>query len=103
MKYMLRKHGRYGSTIDYINEYANENSLAVTYAYVGNKIIAILGNTMVRVSGYVVIQEECVSSAFTFKRGFPERKVIKENNSYRSRIIENTRQIRGIIDVYEIW
>lgn len=100
---MLRKHGRYGSTVDYINEYANEHSLAVTYAYVGNKIIAILGNKMVRASDYVVLQEERVSGVFTFKSGFPERKVIKENNTYRPRIIDNLRSIRGTIDVYEIW
>lgn len=103
MKYYLRKHGSYGSTVDYINEYANEHSLAVTYAYVGNKIIAILGKVMVRATDYVVINEERVSNTYTFHRGFPERKVIKENKVYRPRIIENRRMIRGIIDVYEIW
>lgn len=62
-----------------------------------------IDNTMVRASDYVVIPEERLSSGYTFHRGFPERKVIKENKVYRPRIIENIRMISGTIDVYEIW
>ena len=103
MKYRLRKLGEYGYTVDCINECANEKGLVVTYAYVHNVLIAILGETKVKSSDYVVMQRDR-GGIYAYNRGIPVRRVIMETNTYSPKIVDDLRSITidGFIDVYVI-
>lgn len=101
-QYNIRKISVYGYPVSGMNDYARENGLVVTYAYVNHRLIAIVGKTKVTASDYVVVQED-YGGIYAYNRGIPVHRMILKTNSYKPKIVDDISSISGYIDVYEIW